>query len=198
MANGSLNTKTRKCKNCKVTILHHQTTRLCFNCLVLKRKALTTTSQKNIAFSTRTKKKPNHTKLKSSIKKKKPKVKSVSQLKRQADIVFSLYIRNKYADEQGYVNCVSCSTLYPVKEIQNGHYISRSHNSLRYSELNCFPQCVGCNVFKKGNYPQYTEYLIRNFGSEYVLDLVKKGREIKQFTKQELLDLIAKYKVKEL
>ena len=91
--------------------------------------------------------------------------------------------------------CVSCKVSKPINEMQNGHYISRSSSILRYSEDNCFPQCVGCNIFKKGNYPAYTEYLINRFGSNYVLNLVKVGRLEKKWTVTELKELLNKYKV---
>lgn len=78
--------------------------------------------------------------------------------------------------------------------MQCGHYISRSHNSLRFDPRNTFVQCVGCNVFKNGNYPAFTAFLINTFGHEYILDLEKEGRNIKQFTTQELESLIMKYK----
>lgn len=118
---------------------------------------------------------------------------TISKLKKKLDTVFSLYIRKKYADHREYVECVTCKVKKPIKEMQNGHYVSRGNNSLRFSEDNCFPQCVGCNVFKKGNYPAYTSFLINKFGSDHVLNLEKKGREIKQFTIQELQDLIKRY-----
>lgn len=120
---------------------------------------------------------------------------TVSKLKKRLDQVFSVYIRNKYADFSGYVMCVTCKVSKPISEMQNGHYISRSSSILRYSEDNCFPQCVGCNIFKKGNYPAYTEYLITKFGSNYVLNLVKVSRLEKKWSIQELKELIIKYSV---
>jgi hypothetical protein len=118
---------------------------------------------------------------------------TVSKLKKRLDSIFSIYIRNKYADFSGYVMCVTCKTTKPINEMQNGHYVSRSSSILRYSEDNCFPQCVACNIFKKGNYPAYTEYLLKHFGQNYILNLVKVGRLEKKWTIKELQELIIKY-----
>lgn len=81
--------------------------------------------------------------------KKKPKAKSLSQLKRELDKIFSIYVRQKYAKE-GKVRCYTCGATKDIKEIQNGHFVSRSILSLRFDERNCRPQCVGCNVFGGG------------------------------------------------
>jgi hypothetical protein len=123
------------------------------------------------------------------------KTKSVAKLKKKVDIEFSRYIRTKYSDYRGYVQCVTCRVWKPFNEMQNGHYISRSCNMLRYSEDNCWPQCAGCNVFKKGNYPAYTEFLLNKFGRSYILNLVKISRLTKQWTVKELEDLLTKFKV---
>lgn len=118
---------------------------------------------------------------------------SVTSLKKKLDSVFSLFIRNKYADHRGYVQCVTCKVWKLVKEMQCGHYVKRSCNILRYSEDNCFPQCMPCNVFNHGNYPAYTEFLINEFGANYVLNLVIVSRAIKKWTVRELQELILKY-----
>lgn len=81
----------------------------------------------------------------------KRKVKTQSQLKKELDRVFSLFIRQKYADKQtGMVTCYTCSTRKHWKEMQNGHWIPRNNLSTRFSEENCRVQCVGCNMFQKG------------------------------------------------
>lgn len=80
----------------------------------------------------------------------KKKGKSQVSLKRKLDSVFSQYIRQKYADKNGMVKCYTCSTVKHWKEIQNGHWIPRHNLATRFSEDNCRPQCVACNMFQKG------------------------------------------------
>lgn len=88
------------------------------------------------------------------------KSKSLSKLKKELDSVFSLYIRNKYA-VNGLVQCYTCSVKKPVKEIQNGHWIPRNNLATRFSEENCRPQCVGCNMFQKGRPDVFAVNLIK-------------------------------------
>ena len=121
------------------------------------------------------------------IPKKKPKKvkhKSISKLKKDADKIFSLWIRAR--DKR----CVTCGS---TKNLQNGHYISRSHSSTRYLEKNNNCQCLVCNIFMKGNYPAYTIYLMRKYGNGIIKELERKGRETKQFTPSELEKIIKKY-----
>lgn len=84
------------------------------------------------------------------VKVKKPKKKTTSQLKKKLDELLSRYIRQRYADSQGYGNCYTCGVKKQWNELQNGHFISRSYLATRFLEENCRPQCIGCNVFGGG------------------------------------------------
>src|SRR3990167_7502127 len=115
-------------------------------------------------------------------KKKIKKKKSISQLKKEADRVFSLFVRNR--DK-------ACFTCGARENLQCGHFVSRSHNNTRYDPDNSKTQCVSCNVFKNGNYAEYAFRL----GGEKVAELRKRGRILKQFKRFELEEIIKKYKV---
>lgn len=123
------------------------------------------------------------------------KKKTVRQLKAQLDKVFSLWIRNRGATD-GYNQCFTCIRTFPVKELQCGHYVSRSYTSTRYHEQNCHPQCVSCNVFKKGNMNVYALRIINEYGVKTLWKLDELRRVEKRFTTQELEKLIEKYKAK--
>ena len=79
--------------------------------------------------------------------KKKP---SISKLKKKLDTIFSIYIRLKDADENGYNYCYTCNKKDYYKYLQNGHFISRKYLATRFDEENCKPQCPACNVFRYG------------------------------------------------
>lgn len=115
---------------------------------------------------------------------KKKKVKSISQLKKQADAVFSKWVRARDG------KCFTCDSR---QNLQCGHYISRAINYLRYDETNCNAQCVGCNVFKNGNMPEYAIRLQRKYGENilYILHLNK--QILYQFKREELEKIISKY-----
>lgn len=114
------------------------------------------------------------------------KKKTIRQLKKQADTVFSLWIRNR--DKK----CFTCGS---TKNLQCGHFVSRDHNSLRYSELNCNTQCLVCNCFKHGNMPEYAERLMKLYGPYIIRNLNKEKRIVKQFKREELENIINKYKI---
>lgn len=97
--------------------------------------------------------------IKKASKPKKVKKKTTSQLKREADRVFSLYIRQKYADKSGNVPCYTCGKVLAWNRIQNGHFISRGYLATRYLEDNCRPQDVGCNVFGGGRPVEFARKL---------------------------------------
>lgn len=120
------------------------------------------------------------------------KKKTTAQLKKILDQVFSQFVRQKYADEDGMVDCWTCSKRLHWKEMQNGHFVSRQHLATRYSEDNCRPQCVGCNVFGGGKVSVFAERLERELGEGTVSRLY---REANRITKDyPYLEKIAHYK----
>lgn len=110
-------------------------------------------------------------KSKPEMKKSKPKTLK-SKLMKELDDIFSKYIRLKYSDDNGYCRCISCGKVFFWKNIQNGHYMSRRYMSTRWSEDNCRPQCVACNMFNQGNIQMYRRGLIKQIGEQRI-DLVE-------------------------
>lgn len=97
---------------------------------------------------------------------------SKSKQRDKLDAIFSKYIRLKYSDDRGNCRCISCGKVFPWKEIQCGHYMSRRYMSTRFSEDNCRPQCVACNIFNQGNIQMYRRALIKQIGEQRV-DLIE-------------------------
>lgn len=119
------------------------------------------------------------------------------KLKDRADQIFSEYIRLKYADWKEFVACYTCGKESHYKDgMQNGHFISRGSNVLRFSEDNCRPQCVGCNVFKNGNYIEFTRRMIDEVGIEKVDELRRLGKTTRQLTEKDLQKIIDEYSEK--
>lgn len=115
--------------------------------------------------------------------------KSVRQLKKILDATFSLFIRQR---DKGI--CFTCGVQKPTKEMQCGHYISRSYTNLRFDERNCHAQCVGCNVFKYGNLTVYALKLIEQHGVVILEELERAKRIERRFTTRELENMIQEYK----
>jgi len=114
---------------------------------------------------------------------------SRGKLVKKLDTVFSQWVRLSKADKKGYCTCVTCSKKIHWKEIQAGHFQSRKHYSTRWDELNVYPQCVGCNVFKYGEQYKYSLFL----GKEVSEVLYLKSKEIVKFANSDLEDMIKDY-----
>jgi len=84
---------------------------------------------------------------------------------KELDRVFSLFIRQRDADKNGMVKCISCGKIVEWKKSDCGHYINRRHMSTRFDEQNCNPQCRSCNRFSEGNMEGYRAGLIEKYGA---------------------------------
>ena len=78
--------------------------------------------------------------------------------------------------------------------MQNGHFVSRSCNLLRYDEQNCNAQCVGCNMFKGGEQYIYGKQIDFKYGTGTAEEMHNQRHQTKKFTITELEDLITYYK----
>lgn len=119
--------------------------------------------------------------------------------KQKAIKVFSQYIRKKYANKYGYVNCVTCGVLKHWKEIQCGHFIDGRMNSVLFNENLCHPQCFRCN-FKSsgclaGNKVKYTIFMMNkyNLNKEAIDELDNLKFQTKKYTLEELENIVEVY-----
>ncbi len=118
---------------------------------------------------------------------------TVSSYKKKADAAFSIYIRYRTARfERGQwqVACCTCGVEKPVREMQNGHFVSRKVTHLRYDERNCNPQCPSCNVFNHGELFLYGLFLDRTYGEGTAAELMAERFYTHKLTIPELMDII--------
>ena len=108
------------------------------------------------------------------------KEKTHAKLKKELDKVFSQYVRWVNADDKGLVECYTCYVKKPVKEMQNGHFISRRHTSTRWlynaDMVNCMPQCQKCNIWEQGMQFRFSIYIDAKYGegtAEYLEGLAR-------------------------
>jgi len=113
---------------------------------------------------------------------------------KKLDVVFSQWLRKSYADDFGMVACFTCDKVAHYKEMQNGHYVSRSHMAGRWEPQNCRVQCPRCNVFMHGNYTEYSARLVKELGPDELGRLNKLKQTIARFSIQDLKDKTAFYK----
>ncbi|MEE9118755.1 MAG: recombination protein NinG, partial [Calditrichia bacterium] len=90
------------------------------------------------------------------------KTKTLGRLKKDLWKLFSLYIRKKYADDNGYVSCVTCGLTKHYTQMQAGHFIPRAQgNATYFEETNVHPQDYRCNINLGGNGPEYYAFMER-------------------------------------
>lgn len=120
-------------------------------------------------------------------KSKKKVVKSIAQLKKHAQKVFNAWIRQR----DGGRGCISCG-----KEIKHaGHYVNQgSSGYLRYDESNVHGQCVYCNVWARGNLIEYRINLVKKIGLKEVERLEHDRHKTKKWQRDELEEIIERYK----
>lgn len=94
---------------------------------------------------------------------------SLPSLIDKADKVTSRYIRRKYADHAGNVQCITCGKVIPWKESHCAHFIERAAKATRWLEENLHPACPSCNVFRKEFHKrEYTLFVIDTYGREKI------------------------------
>ena len=121
-------------------------------------------------------------------------LKTISKLKKELDKWFSLYIRLRGADDNGNNQCCTCGTVDNWKKLQCGHFVSRKHLATRFHEMNCFPQCVSCNIFKYGEQWKFGQFLDRNLGEGVSEELVILGHTILKISRIDYEEKITYYK----
>ena len=83
------------------------------------------------------------------------------------------------------------------KKINAGHYISSGKSKfLTFNEDNVHLQCEYCNTYKHGNPIDYRINLIKKIGVDRVEYLENNRHKTKKYTREELYEIIDKYKKK--
>ena len=120
--------------------------------------------------------------------------KTISKLKKELDKWFSYYVRLRSADKNGRNQCCTCGKIDNWKSLQCGHFVSRKHLATRFHELNCFPQCVACNIFRNGEQWKFGQFLDRNFEKGVSEELIILGHSTLKISKVEYEEKISYYK----
>ena len=129
--------------------------------------------------------------MKSGLKRRKGrKLASLKSLRNKLDKVFSLYIRNRDADEEGIGNCATCEI---ADKLQCGHFIKRQHQAVRWDERNAAGQCLRCNHFLGGAQDEFSDYIINRWGYPVFNELMELKHTTVKYTRSDLEEMIAKY-----
>lgn len=124
-------------------------------------------------------------------KQKKP---MVSKLKKKAWTLFSKVIRYRDGELVGgkwMVECITCGDSKPFSAMQAGHFVSRRYNATLFDWENVNAQCYRCNVMFYGEQYKYSQAIDLKYGDGKADELVARSKVTKQFTVEELEELIA-------
>lgn len=124
------------------------------------------------------------------------KKKSLKSLKARAWKLFSEWVRRKDADQGGTERCYTCEAPFFWKELHCGHAIGGRHNAVLLDPEICRPQCVRCNIFKRGEYPIFTTKLIKENGMAWWEKKLKASRLTVKYTRGDFETIIEDYKQK--
>lgn len=119
---------------------------------------------------------------------------SMPILQKELDSVFSVYIRLRDANENGYCKCITCGIMIDWRIIHNGHYIPRKHIATRYDIRNCHSQCAFCNIYLDGDLQKYKLAIIQKYGIKVLEELEAGKRSLEKWTIADYREKIAFYK----
>ena len=126
-----------------------------------------------------------------SDRERKERLKSRSELAREAQQAFNQWVRLRDADKP----CISCGRHHEG-QYHAGHYLSvGARPELRYEPLNVWKQCSPCNTHLSGNAVLFRQALVREIGLDRV-EWLDGPHPAKKYTADELRAIKAEYTAK--
>ena len=112
----------------------------------------------------------------------------LKELKKKLRDIFSLYIRLRDSDKNGYGKCITCGRINHYKRMDAGHYIKRQYLATDFDEKNVNLQCKHCNYSEQGMDAKYKLAIDEKWGAG-----TSKMLEIKKHNKCKIT--VAEYKL---
>lgn len=123
-----------------------------------------------------------------NLKKKTKKQFSRSKLIKEADRVFSIYIRGR----DSWKPCCTCWTPW-TENAQCGHFLSRRHYQTRWLEQNAHGQCYRCNMLLSGEQFKHSEFLCKTIWWPAMARMILMTNSTDKITDSEILETIQHY-----
>ena len=117
-----------------------------------------------------------------------------SKIVAQLDTVFSIWVRSSGADHAGRASCYTCGKVQPWKEMDAGHFQTRSKYSTRWDEQNVKPQCKHCNMTNGGHQYEFALQLDRDYGPGTAEQVLRRSNGLRTFSSKELQEMTALYR----
>jgi len=127
----------------------------------------------------------------------KERLKTIPQLKKEAQVAFNGYIRERDRQQP----CISCGAPPPdLSQLHAGRDAGHLRSTgaadhLRFDERNCNAQCVSCNQYKAGNVIAYRLGLVARIGLDAV-EALENDNEAVKWSRDLLREIKAIYKGK--
>lgn len=131
------------------------------------------------------------TKQRKADRERKEKIKTRSELAKEAQQAFNTWIRLRDAGRP----CISCGRHHQG-QMHAGHYLSvGARPELRYEPLNVWLQCAPCNTYLSGNAVLFRQALVREIGQDKV-DWLEGQHPAKKYAADELKAIRDEYRAK--
>ena len=124
-------------------------------------------------------------------------MKKLSWYKHEADRLYSLLRRQTIGNPLlycGLVKCCTCNKVGHWRDMDLGHFRSRTFLSTRFEDKNTAVQCKGCNKYKNGEPYLFGKYLDRVYGEGTADAMVELSRQTRKISRVEYEGMIDKYK----
>lgn len=120
---------------------------------------------------------------------------SWANLRDELDAIFSKYIRLKYANSKGEVECYTCGDVMNWKQSQCGHVGSRADMGSRFYEGGVRVQCPKCNS-KHETHPEIFRDKLRKEHPEALEYVDEMAHAINKISVSDLKELLVEYRAK--
>ncbi len=107
--------------------------------------------------------------------------------------VFSLWIRLRDADKNGYIRCITSGKMAHWTESDAGHFISRRHLSTKFDEQNVHAQNRHDNRFQYGKQYEYGLAIDKKYGAGTAEKILARSRQTCKRGKSDIDFMIEHY-----
>jgi len=128
------------------------------------------------------------------IKTRPQKTKTTSQLIKELDDIFSLYVRLNEADAYGTVTCFVTGERVYYRDADAAHFIDRAHMATRWDTENVHACTQETNRYDPDHKKKYRLAMVRKYGAGTVESLEVHSRSLMKRTAHELTETIETFK----
>lgn len=111
---------------------------------------------------------------------------------------FAYYTRRKECMETtgdyDYGICCTCGEQKEFGMLDAGHFVSGRVDSILFDEDMVHIQCVRCNRFASGMWPEYYEYMVDRYGEDRTEEIRKRKFENRSLTEHDIIEIKDHYK----